>query len=350
MNLKFKIQEYDKKELVDKYWDKYLKYAYTLYKNDDPERPLPPEKKILQLVTRERPIFNDRLWLIINNKTGDIFGYGRIQYYKESSQHYEKNKHLAYLNLGILPEWRDDGVKYYKAIAKQLVKESIKLEKNILDLRVQSESAKKYFESLNGQFIAKVVIYQVKLNKISWELMQEWLNKGKEQNPGIKLEAYGFWSKELAEEYAEFYSKIRDSSLDEVTGFKPTINKKSIIENERNSYNMGLKSYKVVARNEKNMMVGITSIQWYPNHPYTIFQSMTAVLPECREKGLAKHIKASLMFYIKENMNESKVIKTGNIETYDAIQGINKKIGFKKKEERYDFKFEVDKLADKFQL
>ena len=94
----------------------------------------------------------------------------------------------------------------------------------------------------------------------------------------------------------------------------------------------------------------MTEILHDPREAYRIMQDLTGVLPEYRGRGLGKWLKAQMLFHIKENYPDTKVIVTGNADANAPMLSINERIGFKRYRSGSMYKLQINEVTKKLEI
>lgn len=84
----------------------------------------------------------------------------------------------------------------------------------------------------------------------------------------------------------------------------------------------------------------ITDVFHDKNQEHEVTQYLTAVLPEYRGKGIGKWIKAKMLVDVVKDNPEIQYLQTVNQNVNAAMLGINNKMGFKKANETFVYKFD----------
>jgi len=91
-------------------------------------------------------------------------------------------------------------------------------------------------------------------------------------------------------------------------------------------------------------VVGYTEVIWNPLVPETLDQGMTCVLPEYRNRGLGRAIKAAMLDAVMRERPTVKRVLTGNETTNAPMLKINHELGFLPLMVRKDWQIDVEQV------
>ena len=97
---------------------------------------------------------------------------------------------------------------------------------------------------------------------------------------------------------------------------------------EKNIRKRGIEYYTMISRERDSRISALTDIMYNPEEPYRVNQYFTGVLDRYRRKGLAKRLKAEMLFVIREKFPDVEYIKTTTARTNRPMRAINKALGF----------------------
>ena len=91
-------------------------------------------------------------------------------------------------------------------------------------------------------------------------------------------------------------------------------------------------------------VVGYTEIIWSPFEPPVVEQGMTCVLPDYRNHGLGRWIKAALLESVIDERPEVQRVRTGNATTNTPMLKINRELGFSSRMIRKDWQIDLSQV------
>ncbi len=179
------------------------------------------------------------------------------------------------------------------------------------------------------------------------DLMNQWLAEGPVRGEGFTL---GLWEADIPEEDLEQYVMI-DRVMNtapkgtlEIDDFNVT--GEQVRQIEKNLAASGTERWTMFIRhNESGKVVGFTEMYYEPARSTLIGQGATGVLPEFRNHGLGRWLKAAMMDKVLRERPAVKYVYTGNAQSNGPMLKINNLMGFKPYKTNKSWQISVEKAA-----
>jgi len=269
--------------------------------------------------------------------------------YTEESYKYEKNKHIAELEINFLKEYKEsEAVKKLLLAALEVLKQNTMItiiETGSTFLRVWD-----FWEKLGAELAHEEGVNRLYLDEVNWDLMNEWVKEGRirGQEEEIEILAFKECPDEIIEEYTELVTEIMNFVPFGGRAHTPSVQTpKTQREGEEKQKEGGFGWRILVTKEKDGTLSGTTEVIYSPDSPHWVVQDLTGVRPEYRGRGLGKWMKAEMLFYIKENLPETIFIQTGNAEFNAPMMSINKRMGFKRHLSEKCYKIKLEELEKK---
>ncbi len=330
--MSFRIIDIDPHNSQKEILYKYLDFFDKLEMEQSPKDPLTPKDIQLQRMRGEMDGEVKIRKAILLERSDEIIANLALLYFAEESFEFEKNKHFVYLDINILKEFKES-----EAVRNLLITfvEVIKQNKLITVLESCSAFPRvwEFWEKIGAKLTTEEGRNRLYLDEVNWDLMEEWVNKGrvKAQEEEIELLSFKECPEEIIEDYAVLITELDKDVPFGDTAWTPSIRPpKSVRESEENNKEKGFGWWVLVTKEKDGTLSGMTDISFSPDTPYWIMQHLTGVKQVYRGRGLGKWLKAEMLFYIKENLPETIFIQTGNANFNAPMLSINDRMGFKK--------------------
>ena len=93
-------------------------------------------------------------------------------------------------------------------------------------------------------------------------------------------------------------------------------------------------------------LAGYTQVVWDPENYTVLSQEDTGVVPEHRNRGLGRWLKAAMAEKLLQDLPGAGFILTSNAASNDAMLGINREMGFKLYKTMTTWQIDTDSAAD----
>ena len=231
----------------------------------------------------------------------------------------------ATLALYVMPESRRRGV------ARALLRNMLPIAEQHKTRRVHAGAASplnwSICERLGGQVEHTTLRQSLSLEHANWRLAQEW-GQSVQRARSTRIESFESLPDELAVAFLELQQSIWAEFPQALTqaNAAPTLALRR--EEERRHQLLGSRWLTLVTREPDATISGVTDVTYDPLQPELVRQNLTAVLPRYRGTGLAKWLKAAMLFSIRDQFPSATQLLTVNAADNPAMLEINRKLGF----------------------
>ena len=301
-----------------------------------------PEQGLTSKEAREKnlkvknPARDSFFWIALKqyNSTSNVVGYSRLSIENPTSPHYEKNGHIAGCSVLVLAEFSR------KKIGSNLLEEAIQEAKNhsqVTDLmfRTYNGSGYSFLEKKGAKMVLEQNRSYLKLSEVNLDLMNKWNSSGNEleTEDQIKLlEIEGSIPEDIIEEYATLYTEVMNQQPLGSLQMRPLITADILRTRAAQMEKKDQHWHTLLTIENNGEISGLTEFQYSFNQPDMIFQLLTGVKEEYRQRGIGKWLKAKMLLFIKKKYPDAKYIETTNTTTNEAMVSINRRMGFYDKE------------------
>lgn len=342
----------DVKNASDEDFKSFLIFRRKYHEATTPEDPLEPDEKFIQniRISLENPEFDINIFGITSkDKPDEYIGFFNYGWFKSTSPSYETNKHLAVIEIQVLPESRKQG------IAKQALHEFVKAITEKSDIKfafgnteeVDGREFAKHIGAIEAQVNVDNRLY---LDEVDWSMVKQWNDEGRKRNPETTFTFYEEIPEEIMTAYVRTYQEtINQIPRDEMALGDIKYTPELIRKNEDERRRMGRKKIGIVSIEPNGEVSGVSELGYNPATAVRIGQGLTSVLEQYRGRGLGKILKAALLLKAREQFPDAKYIGTDNATSNGPMLHINKKLGFMKHKERVALQIPINQLQEYLQ-
>ena len=343
MNIKpFEARKVQESQLQELY-DLECSVQEEMFPNDEH----PSFKLWKNIMLSPNALYTVHRWLAVADRKERILGYGRLSYPNENSPMFESMKNSADFNIIVKEDERRKGIG--NSMLSQIVAKSESLNRPILQNVINHKSGKAFCDHFECVVASERSINRLYLEDVNWKRMREWVELGKIKAHNVKIETFEDVPKADLDEFCMVYTLTENQAPDYETGDYQAL--KITPESRRHDEKMYSEKGYVwttkIAKEENGSISGLTEIFYNPDIPNMVEQELTGVLPEYRERGLGKWLKAAMAFYVKTQYHSISFIQTGNAKNNEVMNVINKRMGFKPVCEQYLVKLDISKIKSK---
>ncbi len=171
-------------------------------------------------------------------------------------------------------------------------------------------------------------LFQLKIDDAVYNKMEQWEADGQKKLPNIRLEFYEDIPDHLLEEYCDCFIKFLDDMPHTSRTFNPKVSPDEIRKKQEMAKKFNHGSYRYLAFDEHNKMVGKTNIFIRKNNIKQIRQYMTGVIEPYRGKGLSKWLKAAMYKKLTQDFPELEYINSEVHPKNAPSRGLNLSMGY----------------------
>lgn len=310
----------------------------------DPPRPL---EETIQQAQNIPPIVDLYVWVVDHPQGQGIIASADAQIFRM-----EQNQHLAQFSLEVLPEFRGQGIatELLRKVVAVAEAETRRLMITGTNDRVPAGEA--FMRLLGAEKALESHTNQLDLAELNPSLIATWIAQAQQKAAAFELV---LWEGPYPEEHLEAFSQLfavmntapRDSLQVEDFDFSPQM----LRQMERMMLATGNQRWTLVARQQSTgRLVGYSEITWNPGRPQIIHQQGTGVLPEFRNLGLGRWLKAAMLARVLRELPEARFVRTGNADSNAPMLKINHALGFKPYIAEAQWQIETARVREYLQL
>lgn len=270
-------------------------------------------------------------------KNNEFYGY----FYIASTPNTARKNHLeVFYNSAFYDHDKEISVLISRLIKKYFVKER--------DEIILFKTFNNNFRDIAKRLKGKLGEYTIRMNlppkEANKKEMRKWISEISEANPDIRLKFYTTLPQKLIKEYCSLFTKLMED-MPKPHFFNTFVDPEKMAEGEKKNKNTDNQSYRILAFNEENKLIGMTNIYINRKNPRYPYQYMTGTLPEYRHKGIAKWMKSENFFKITSDFgNKITAIVTETSPNNFGSKRTSKLLGFKYEGCEVYYEIDLDKL------
>lgn len=272
-------------------------------------------------------LIQEATWAAWDGPGERILGFGQADIYQTGD-----NPHLIDVRVEVLPGFRRQGLgrrllclitDHARSHARRLL---------AAECNDRVPAGGEFLVRIGGRKGLDEPVNQLRLAELDRGLVQRWM----ERAGGLSAEfAVGLWDGPYPEDHLQNMADL----LQEVANDQP----RGTLELEDINYTAdtvrqfddvqragGDQRWTLCLMNRKDdRLAAITEVFWNPNRPAILWQGFTGVMPEYRNRGLGRWLKASMLTKVLRERPQVIVIRAGNADSNAPMLKINRALGFK---------------------
>ena len=306
---------------------------------EDPRQPV--EELLIQL--RNLPPIIDGAVLVARGEAG-LQGWANV-----FTQDIEGMRHVANVELAVLPEHRRQGVA--TALTGRAAAVADRLRRDLLmgSSRESVPAAEAFARSLGADLGQVNRESRLDLQALDRELVRRWLEEGPRRAPGYSLRfVRGETPDEIIDEAVAIFQVMNTAPKDDLDRRDIQITPELLRMQEKMGAEVGLERWAYYAvEDATGKFAGFTDVTVRASDLERVNQGNTAVDPAHRGHALGKWLKAAMAQKILDDVPEARWIITGNAFSNAPMLGINDEMGFKASAALQVWQVPVERLKTK---
>ncbi|MFQ5978716.1 MAG: GNAT family N-acetyltransferase [Candidatus Heimdallarchaeota archaeon] len=268
----------------------------------------------------------------------------RLAFYKEDSPSYKGNEKSCHVfDLAVLRPYRRKGIG--QKLLPLVWEFARKHDKPLVIGSTQEEDGKAFLRKMAAQEALDAVESRLYLNKVNWEMIENWAKEGPKRSPNSRIEFFSSVPEEIIDPYCEIFTETLNQAprQDLQVGddiMTPEFRRKLEEDFRKNKAQW----MTLITREENGDISGLTEMNYHPERHNMIEQLLTGVQEKYRGSGKGKWLKALMLLKIRKEFPQVEIVTTGNATTNEPMLAINQRLGFKKHKEWIVGQISVEKI------
>jgi mycothiol synthase len=277
---------------------------------------------------RALPAFVERTdWALWDRSHGHIIAFGEARIYQAGD-----NPDLIDFGLEVLPEFRRQGIarRCLRLVADHARTHSRSLLMAECNDRVPAGA--EFLLRIGARKGLEEPVNQLRLADLDRSLVGRWMEGSRRLGTDFELRRWdnGYPPERLVELAALLQVVANDQPRDalemEDMNFTPeTLRQWDEFERAAGQQRWIL----CVVDRRHDRIAGLTEVTWSPNRPTILNHGFTGVLPEYRNKGFGRWLKAAMLDRVLNEHSELREIRAGNASSNAPMLKINRALGFR---------------------
>lgn len=240
------------------------------------------------------------------------------------------NGSLATIFGGVRPNRRREGIasRAYEVMRHDLVADGRTL--HMFHARDGAPPAEAFISGLGATKRLVERRSRCQLARLDRTMLEGWVSRARERAADYELVVFGAPTPDdLIERWAQLQLVMNTAPLDDLEYEDELITPEMIRESEERMAAMGRTNRVVVARHiASGEWAGFSELELNPHYPMMAVQEGTGVVPEHRDRGLGRWVKAANALWLLDERPDVDYIDTWNAFSNAPMLGINDAMGF----------------------
>ena len=337
----FSLVAFIPKEASENLWAAYFILSETIYREFNQKGRLPNRETLKRVLSTSNPLYTVKKWILLDDKESPAASVS-MSYDTELSPDYDSCRHISQIQIAVDPAVRRKKVATH--LLKHMIQTASAMGKDTVRADADNSTGLEFCRYLRGNLIHKEYQHRLFLEDVDWQLVNDWCAKGRSRFPETSIKSFQECPDEDIEEFCRIYTEIiNQRPVGDIQEDLVTTPESRRIE-ERNFKRRGIEWHTMISREGDGQISALTDIMYNHQEPPRVHQYFTGVRVKYRRRGLAKRLKAEMLFYIKDRFPEAEYVTTTTAKENHPMRAINKQLGFEPRKTFYMFQWALQDL------
>lgn len=333
---------FDPKHAPDELWAAWFAVSESVFREFNPKSRYPDRGAAKRRLSVANPLYRTERFLVVDHVKTPVAGMS-FAYETELSPSYEQDHNICHINILVEKAFRRNRIA--TRLLGELLKKAREMRKTIITGEIDNTPARKFCEAFHGEMVHKEVQHRMVMDDANWEEAARWREKGRKRFPDTTFEFFQDCPAADIELFCRTYTEIiNERPTGDMQQTIITTPESRRIE-EENLKKKGVQWFTLITREKNGDISAMTDIMYHPREPHKISQYFTGVSAKHRRKGLAKRLKAEMLYLMREKFPEVEYITTTMAPDNRPMQAINAQLGFKLRKTDYVYQWTLTDLA-----